>query len=138
MLVRLTERLVALALRAYPAPFRDHYARQIIVTLRDQRRAMPNATSYRVARFWTRALVDLLRSAATERLDEARLRATSSSVRRVLRHTGGIVLVAYAAGNIAYDLSHPKLSMGVFAILVTTASAVGGLCLLWRRSRSRV
>ena len=127
----LGERLLGAALRAYPLSFREQYAREILLTLRDQRRSLPNATRARVVAFWARAVLDLLRSAARERVEDVWLRVTSRVLRRAARVGVGMVLVFYAMGNVIYDLSEPTLSMGRLAILVTAMSGLlGGWLLL--------
>ena len=102
------------------------------MTLRDQRRALPSGESWAAAAFWGRALTDLLRSAATERIAEARDRAWIAPgvvARRML----GALLVGLAIGNVIYDVAQPKLRMGVLAMLLTGLSALAGLRLLWSR-----
>jgi hypothetical protein len=127
---RVGDRLVRAAVRAYPRAFRDHYAGEILLTLRDQRQSLPNATRARVAGFWARALLELLRSAARERAEDVRHRAASAATRRAARVVLGAGLALYASGNVIYDLSDPKANMGGLAILLTAASAVLGGCLL--------
>ena len=65
---RLSDQVLAVVLRAYPGPFRAHYAHEILMTLRDQRRALGSVQSRATTAFWLRALIDLLCSAATERI----------------------------------------------------------------------
>ena len=132
---RLSDRVLGVVLRAYPAPFRTHYAREILTTLRDQRRALGSVRSSATAAFWARALIDLLRSATTERIADARDRA-SIAPDRVARRFLGILLLAFAIGNVVYDVAEPALRMGVFAMLVTGLSGLAGLRLLWRRRPS--
>ena len=117
-------RVLAVVLRAYPVSFRAHYARELLVTLHDQRRALPKSDRWSVARFWARTLADLLRSAAVERI---------ASSRGVLRGALGLLLLLCAIGNVAYDVSEPKLSMGVLAILLTVVSGVAGVGLILQR-----
>jgi hypothetical protein len=121
--------VLGVVLRAYPASFRAHYAHEILTTLRDQRRALGSVRRWATATFWVRALIDLLRSAATERIAAARDRAPGRVARRFL----GFLLVTFAVGNVAYDVAEPKLRMGVFAMLLTALSGLAGLALLWRR-----
>ena len=130
---RLPNRVVAVVLRVYPASFRAHYARELLLTLHDQRRALPDTDGWSVAKFWARAVADLLRSAAVERIASSHASAASLSRRGVLRNASGLLLVFCAVGNVAYDLSEPKLSMGVLAILLTALSGLAGVGLLWRR-----
>jgi len=128
----LSDRVLEVALRAYPAAFRAHYAHEILTTLRDQRRAMGRVRSWATAAFWARALLDLLRSAANERIADARERA-SIAPGHVARRCLGVLLVALALGNVAYDVAEPKLRMGILAMLLTGLSGLAGFRLLWRR-----
>ena len=133
MVTGLANRLVAVVLRAYPASFRVHYARELLLTLHDQRRALTESDRWSVAKFWARALADLLRSAAAERIASSRTGVASVRRRGLLRSAVGLLLLSSAAGNVAYDLAEPKLSMGVLAVLLTVLSALAGVSLLWRR-----
>lgn len=133
MTTGLTNRVLVLVLRAYPASFRAHYAQEILFTLHDQRRALSDTDRWSVARFWARALADLLRSAAVERIASARAIVASLGSRGTPRIASGFVLLFFAIGNVAYDVSEPKLSMGVLAILLTTLSGLAGVRLVWRR-----
>ncbi len=134
----MSDRLKAWALggllRAHPSQFRADYGREILVTIRDQRRALPNATPRLITTFWIRVLLDLGRSAGREWAAESRLRATSLTTRGKVRTASGCLLVASAIANVAYDLSEPKLSMGVLAILLTAVSGLVGALLVWRRA----
>ena len=134
----LANRVLGVVLRAYPASFRAHYAREMLVTLRDQRRALPKSDRWSVARFWARSVADLLRSAAVERIASGRASAASLGRRGVLRSASGLVLLLLAVANVAYDLAHPTLTMGLQAILLTTLSALAGVGLLRRRRLTRV
>jgi len=78
-------------------------------------------------------LIDLLRSAATERMCDARDRG-SMAWGRVARRCLGVLLLGLAIGNVAYDVAEPKLRMGVLAMVITALSGLAGLRLLWRRS----
>jgi hypothetical protein len=127
-----SDRVLGVVLRAYPAPFRAHYAHEILVTLRDQRRALGSVRRWAVVAFWARALIDLLRAAGTERIADARDRA-STAPSPVARRVLGVLLVGLAIGNVVYDVTEPKLRMGVFAMLLTLLSGLAGLRLLWRR-----
>jgi len=129
---RLSDQVLGVVLRAYPAPFRAHYAHEILMTLRDQRRALGSVQSWATAAFWVRALIDLLCSAATERICDARDRG-SLARGRVARRCVGVLLVGFAIGNVVYDVAEPKLRMGAFAMLLTGLSGLAGLRLLWRR-----
>jgi len=133
---RLSDRTLGVVLRAYPAPFRAHYEHEILTTLRDQRRALGSVQAWAAAAFWARTLIDLLRSAATERICDARDRGSIARGRRVVRHVFGVLLVGFAIGNVVYDVAEPKLRMGRFAMLVTGVSGLAGLRLLRRRRRS--
>jgi uncharacterized membrane protein len=124
--------VLGVVLRAYPAPFRAHYAHEMLVTLRDQRRALGSVQAWAAAAFWARTLIDLLRSAATERMCDARDRG-SMAWGRVARRCLGVLLLGLAIGNVAYDVAEPKLRMGVLAMLITALSGLAGLRLLWRR-----
>jgi hypothetical protein len=128
---RLRDRVLGVVLRAYPAPFRAHYAHEILTTLRDQRRALGSLRLWATAAFWARAFIDLLRAAATERIADARDRA-SITRGRIARRSLGVLLVAFAIGNVVYDVAEPKLRMGVLAMLLTGLSGLAGLRLLWR------
>jgi len=125
--------VVGVVLRAYPAGFRAHYAHEILTTLRDQRRALDSEPCWATSAFWARALIDLLRSAATERIADARDRP-SIAAGHVARRFLGVLLVGFAIGNVVYDVAEPKLRMGVLAMLLTGLSGLAGLRLLWRRS----
>jgi hypothetical protein len=131
----LSDQVLGLVLRAYPPSFRAHYAHEILTTLRDQQRALGSLQSRATAAFWARTLIDLLRSAATERIADARDRA-SIAPGRVARRSLGVLLLAFAIGNVVYDVAEPALRMGVFAMLVTGLSGVVGLRLLWWRHAS--
>ena len=125
--------MVGVVLRAYPTEFRAHYAHEILTTLRDQRRALGSERYSATAAFWSRALIDLLRSAATERIADARDRPPIAAG-HVARRFLGVLLVGFAIGNVVYDVAEPKLRMGVLAMLLTGLSGLAGLRLLWRRS----
>ena len=125
--------MVGVVLRAYPAEFRAHYAHEILTTLRDQRRALDSEPCWATSAFWARVLIDLLRSAATERIADARDRP-SIAAGHVARRFLGVLLVGFAIGNVVYDVAEPKLRMGVLAMLLTGLSGLAGLRLLWRRS----
>jgi hypothetical protein len=129
---QLRDRVLGVVLRAYPASFRAHYAHEILTTLRDQRRALGRVRSWATAAFWARALLDLLRAAATERIADARERA-SIAPGRVARRSLGVLLLAFAIGNVVYDVAEPKLRMGMLAMLLTGLSCLAGFRLLWRR-----
>lgn len=128
---RPSDHVLGVILRAYPAPFRARYASEILMTLRDQRRALGSVRRSASAAFWARASIDLLRSAATERIADARDR-TAATPRRVARGCLGVLLVAYAIGNVVYDIAEPTLRMGWLAILVTALSGLTGLGILWQ------
>jgi hypothetical protein len=133
---RVSDRVLGVVLRAYPAPFRAHYAHEILLTVRDQRRALGRVQHWAVAAFWTRALIDLLRAAGTERIANARDRAwIAPGV--VVRRTLGALFLGLAIGNVVYDVAEPKLRMGVLAMLLTALSALAGLRLLGRRPAVR-
>ena len=136
MVTGISSRVLAVVLRAYPAAFRAHYARELLVTLHDQRRALPDTGGWSVARFWARALADLLRSALVERIASGRASAALLGRRGALRIVSGSLFLSFAVGNAAYDLSEPKLSMGVLAIGLTMLSGAAGVGLLWRRRPS--
>jgi len=129
---RLSDRVLGVVLRAYPASFRAHYAHEILTTLRDQRRALGSVRSWATTAFWMRALMDLLRSAATERICYARDQG-STTPGLIVRRFLGVLLVAFAIGNVVYDVAEPKLRMGIFAMLLTGLGGLAGLRLLWRR-----
>jgi hypothetical protein len=133
----LANRVLAIVLRAYPASFRAAYARELLLTLRDQRRALSNTDGWGVAKFWARALADLLRSAAVERMTSGHARVASLGRRGALRVASGWLLLSLALGNVAYDVSEPKLSMGAFAILITAVSGLAGVRLVWRSRVAR-
>ena len=95
---------------------------------------MPNASVGRLGIFWVRVVLDLAGSAMRERVAESPLWTTLPTRRRIARRATGCLLLTYAMGNVAYDVSEPKLSMGWLAILVTALSAIVGACLLRRRS----
>ena len=133
---RLSDQVLGVVLRAYPAPFRAHYAHEILMTLRDQRRALGSVQSWVTAAFWVRALIDLLCSAATERICDARDRGSIARGRRVVRHVFGVLLVGFAIGNVVYDVAEPKLRMGMFAMLLTALSGLAGFGLLRRRQQT--
>ena len=80
-------------------------------------------------------MIDLLRSAATERIADARDRGAIAPD-RVARRCLGVLLLGFAIGNVAYDVAEPKLRMGVLAMLITALSGLAGLRLLWRRRPS--
>src|SRR5689334_13260899 len=126
--------MFGVVLRAYPAAFRARYASEILATLRDQRHALGSVGFWASTTFWTRVLVDLLQSAATERIASAR-ECAFVAPGRVARLSIGVLLVACAVGNVVYDVSEPKLRMGIFAMLVTGLSGVAGLRILWPRRR---
>ena len=133
MATGIARRVLAVVLRAYPASFRAHYAREMLVTLHDQRRALPDTSGWNVARFWARALADLLRSALIERIASGGASLALLGRRGAPRIVSGLVFLFFAVGNVAYDLAEPKLSMGVLAIALTMVSGVAGVGLLWRR-----
>ena len=133
MVTGISRRVLAVVFRAYPASFRAHYAREMLVTLHDQRRALPDTGGWNVAKFWARALADLLRSAAVERIASGGASLSWLRRRGVLRIASGLLFLSFAVGNVAYDLSEPKLSMGMLAVVLTMLSGVAGVGLLWRR-----
>ena len=68
------ERVYGLLLRAYPAPFRDDYAGQMLQVFRDLRRDRPG-----IMQFWSRILWDVVRSAPALRLEMSRARRSHAT-----------------------------------------------------------
>lgn len=66
--MRRAERAYALLLHAYPESFRREFAREMMLVFRDQRR-----TEHRSGvRFWVELIMDVVRSAAVERVEALR------------------------------------------------------------------
>jgi hypothetical protein len=122
-------RPVRAALRIFPAAFRARYGHDLLQCIRDGRRDLGSDGFAVTIRFWALVVVDLARSALVERGRSF----TRESWSLALRRTGGIVLIAAALANVAYDVVSVKLSMGVFTALLTAASAIAGTLLM--RSR---
>ena len=72
--LRVSERVYRALLAAYPRRFRDAYGQQMEQTFRDLcREERWRAGLIGLARLWARTIVDLVSSAAVERLDERKL-----------------------------------------------------------------
>ena len=119
-------RLVRLALAMFPAAFRARYGSEIWQCIRDARHELGDESFALTIRFWMGIMADLGRSAVMERV-----RSTPrESYYLALRRMSGIVLVAAALVNVGYDAMSVKLSMGVFAALLTVVGAVTGTLLI--------
>lgn len=86
----LSARVYAALLAAYPARFRREYGREMAVVFADRRREGKGRGA--LARVWCETLLDLLRTAPREHLDNLR---EGGRLMRVLR-TAALALVAYA------------------------------------------
>jgi hypothetical protein len=118
--------IVRLALSMFPAPFRDRYGRDLLQCISDARRDLSSESLAGPIRFWILIAADLTRSAFLERCRSVARETWSLALRR----TGGALLIAAALANVVYDAVSIKLSMGVFAALLTAISAVTGTLLI--------
>jgi hypothetical protein len=121
-----TPKLVQMALRLFPAPFRARYGPDLWQCIRDARRDLGNEHFSVTIRFWFLVLADLGRSALIEWCRSISRESWSLALRR----TAGAVLIASALANVAYDAVSIKLSMGFFAAFLTVAGAVTGSLLM--------
>ena len=126
-------RSIRALLVAYPREFRRVFAAELTQVIADQRRALALATRKRRVLFWIAVIADLLRSAGRERVASARDWIDRRDPRRNrlrLYAFVGATLILGAAGNIAFDLASPKLSMGIAATALTSAGLCAGVALL--------
>ncbi|MDP9179589.1 MAG: hypothetical protein M3O61_18105 [Gemmatimonadota bacterium] len=119
-------KLVQIALRLFPAPFRARYGPDLWQCIRDARRDLGNENISVTIRFWFLVLADLGRSALIEWCRSISRESWSLALRR----TAGAALIASALANVAYDAVSIKLSMGFFAAFLTAVAAVTGSLLV--------
>lgn len=119
-------RLVRLALVMFPAAFRARYGREIWQCIRDARYELGDESLALTIRFWIGIMADLARSAVMERYWSI----PRESYYLALRRTSGAVLIMAALANVGYDAMSVKLSMGVFAALLTAVGAITGALLI--------
>lgn len=119
---------LALLLRAYPRSFRDHYGAELTHCVLDARAALGDIAPSQRMSFWGRALLDVARQGMRERITETG--ETSSALVSRVRVALGWLLVTGAALNVAYDIGSAQNSMGIFALLLTASSVIGGSILL--------
>lgn len=127
----LLPRTLARALiHALPREFNASFGHDIERSLLDQYRdELRRFGSVRPA-FWPCVLLDLAATVYREWAEHITTHLQRRHWRIVTRAVGGGVLTLGAAANVVYDLAHPKLSMGVSAILATAFGAVGGFTLI--------
>lgn len=122
---RSAPKLVRIALGVFPAAFRNRYGYEIWQCIRDARDDLDKGSFALTMRFWISIMTDLARGATI-----AWCRSIPREYALALRRTAGVVLVAAAIGNVGYDAVSVKLSMGVFAALLTTIGAAAGALLI--------
>ena len=122
--------LIRLLIRALPREFRVRFGRDIERSLLDQ--YMDELRRFGSVRpgFWRCVLLDLAATAYREWAADIAAHIQRRRWRIVTRAAGGGILALGAAANVVYDLAHPKLSMGVSAMLATAFGAVGGVALI--------
>ena len=108
--------------------FRARYGREIWQCIRDARYELGDESLALTIRFWIGIMADLARSAVMERYQSIPRESYLA-----LRRTSGAVLITAALANVGYDAMSVKLSMGVFAALLTAVGAITGALLV--RSR---
>ena len=128
-----TPKIVRMALRAFPATFRDRYGRELWQCIRDARRDLGSETLAVTIRFWIVIVADLGRSALIEWCRSIPRESWSLALRR----TAGALLLAAALANVAYDAVSVKLSMGVLVALLTALSAITGAVLIRSPGKGR-
>ena len=122
-----------LLLFAYPAGFRRRFGREMELLVLARHRELAARGPGARARMWLEVIADTLRAAPFQRLESLLEGARSSKEASMnLRTVLGIVLILLAAGNIVYDSLNDNVSMGGFAILLTTVTAVAGALLIRR------
>jgi len=121
-------RLVRWALVMFRPAFRARYGREIWQCIRDARYELGDESLALTIRFWIGIMADLARSAVMERYQSIPRESYLA-----LRRTSGAVLITAALANVGYDAMSVKLSMGVFAALLTAVGAITGALLV--RSR---
>jgi hypothetical protein len=119
-------RLVRMALGMFPAAFRARYGREICQCIRDARHELGDESLALTIRFWIGIMTDLGRSAVTEWYQSI----PRESYYFALRRMSGAVLITAALVNVGYDAMSVKLSMGVFAALLTAVGAITGALLI--------
>jgi hypothetical protein len=121
-----TPKVIRLALNIFPTAFRARYGHELWQCIRDARRDLGNDTFAARIRFWILIVADLALSGVMEWLRSVPRESWPLGLRR----TGGALLIAVALANVAYDAVSIKLSMGVFAALLTAVTAVAGTLLM--------
>ncbi len=113
---RADERLFALLLRAYPRPFRERYADDLLEFFRAERRHPRFGTGlFRPVRFWIATMRDLVRTAASERFPAASTLPTPN--RATLMRTFADLL---ADGRYALRSLRATPAVTITALLVLT------------------
>ena len=115
-----------MALVMFPAAFRGRYGREIWQCIRDARYELGDESRALTIRFWIGIMADLGRSAVMEWYRSTPRESYYLAVRRI----SGAVLIAAALVNVGYDAMSVKLSMGVFAGLLTAVGAITGTMLI--------
>ena len=115
----------------YPPDFRSEFGPSILQLLRDQHRDLVHETVWTRTRFYCVAVADLYLSAVRERTTERRTRGDTARYHA----WAATLLIGASAANLAYDILSPKLSMGIFAWLLTVLGAALGILLFARARR---
>ncbi len=134
------ERIVALAVRAYPRAFRDAYGSELARCVRDARRDLGNATLRSVTVFWLATAVDLGRQGIREwaSVVAGGRDAASLGSRHHAYRAAGLALLVTAGANTTYDVVSAQDSMGILAALLTGLATAFGLVLVRPRGRRRL
>ncbi|HEU4628988.1 MAG TPA: ABC transporter permease [Gemmatimonadaceae bacterium] len=124
------ERLLRLALGAYPPAFRARFGAEMLETHREQWRAARGEPASRRLRIVARAALDLLASAAAERVAERRERRARSVAVPSHCDTHRSTNRGTTMRSLAYDLRFALRSLGrrpgfVAAVVVTLALGIG-------------
>lgn len=140
------ERAYRMLLRAYPAPFRATFGREMTTVFRDRRRELRTSP----LRFWAEVLTDVARSAPALRLEAMRAgMSTETLVEEVAMMPMAILAVLVGAMEVVNTLvevtagglsnrSALALAALALAILAGGALLVAGVALLRRAPRSVV
>ncbi|MFC1640094.1 ABC transporter permease [Gemmatimonadota bacterium] len=113
-------RLYRLALIAYPKAFRDECATEMLDTVRArEKELLERGWSVKVARFWTRELVAVLRSGILMRLTARRQRQVGQrSLRRV--HPGSDALFSSILQDVRFAARSFRKTPGLTCIVIVT------------------
>jgi hypothetical protein len=127
-----SQRFYALMLKAYPAEFRREYGQHMAQLFRDGGRAAENRP-FALVHFWLVTLLDLVKTAPKEHLDNLRREeSVMNNLRRdALALFGCIAIIVGAFLLMGYIRAHQGLSIGGYALDAMVVTGVIGNFILF-------